>query len=255
MCSFPLNGVSESVAPLLIAPGERESEPRGISGDGSRIVGTGGNNAVLWERGASGYEPRVLPKPQGTTNGEALGISEDGNLIFGSAVINSQKLVSFRLKAPDFQSPEYLGEGSDNRYTFSVPQAANSDGSVIVGYLTNAANDYQAFRWSADEGILPFASLRQDPNQNHQSTATAISRNGKVITGSSDGQPVRWSDRGVESVRDLLIEAGADLSHFETLNIWAVSPSGEWLAGEARMTPSPPPGISLFVARLSLPSP
>jgi probable HAF family extracellular repeat protein len=227
-------GDTRSMTPLGFAPGDNESDAFAMNADGTVIAGwssgPSGIGAAVW-RPQTGM--RRLPKLQGTAPNASLGVvgvTADGSRILGHTTgFPGASLMGLFWSGPDFQNVQALGRPAPP-YDSAVPEAMSADGSVVVGYLTNASNAHQAFRWTAATGIQPLGFL--DPNQT-SSTARAVSADGKVITGVSGDQPFRWSsERRMQSIRSLLIEdAGLDLSNFETRGFWAASPDGTWIAG------------------------
>ncbi|MDZ4781759.1 MAG: hypothetical protein SGJ19_16015 [Planctomycetia bacterium] len=93
------------------------------------------------------------------------------------------------------RAASFQGLGAPTGDSASYAYGVSSNGSVVVGYSEAAPTSFQAFRWSADQGIeglgdLPGGFLRQ-------SRAHAVSANGAVIVGhgSSDmgNEAFRWT--------------------------------------------------------------
>ena len=84
--------------------------------------------------------------------------------------------------APAVQHATFLNLGFLPGYTSSQASAVSSDGSVVAGTATTAAGNRQAFRWSAQKGLVGIGFM---PGGTY-SVATAASANGAVIVGSGD---------------------------------------------------------------------
>jgi len=123
---------------------------------------------------------------------EAFGISDDGNVIAGGINFPSRW-------TPDTGWTD-LGRMPDTSNFGGVARAVSSDGAVIVGsaYSDVPQPSFRAFRWTAETGMQPLADLLPPA---HSDTATAISRDGRVIVGyatlpPSRSRAVRWTESG-----------------------------------------------------------
>jgi len=156
----------------------------GVSGDGSVVVGTSGNDyvssiptsAYRWTAGSGmvglgGYDS------------SASGVSADGSVIVGTS-----DYVAFRWTA----GTGMVGLGYLPGGTYSGANGISADGSVIVGTSYSASGN-QAFRWTAGSGMVGLGYL---PGGN-SSSASGVSADGSVIVGTSGSasgnQAFRWT--------------------------------------------------------------
>ena len=243
------------------------NEARGVSGDGSIVVGHSGSNlgsAFRWTA-ATGME--ALPGPTGTFS-DALAISSDGSTIAGS-IGSSGFAEAVIWKATGFArltgggATDVSGDGSivvgpasfttgtqafrwtaasgivrlgdlPGGITESHASAVSADGSVIVGESSSAAG-FEAFRWTGATGMNGLGDL---PGGDFGSAARGVSRDGLVVVGeasSADGlEAFVWDpDRGMRNLRDVLMnEFGLDLTAWRLRSANGVSEDGRTIVGE-----------------------
>jgi len=94
-----------------------------------------------------------------------------------------------------------LPGGSFSSFTSDV----SADGSVVVG-SSNSSNGFEAFRWTADEGMVGLGDL---PGGSFSSTAMDMSADGSVVVGWSNSnngfEAFRWTEgSGMVGLGDLL---------------------------------------------------
>jgi uncharacterized membrane protein len=167
-----------------------------ISDDGTTIVGFSDptSGPALWEAvrwrgpdrieslgylGSPGYESR------------AMAVSSDGRVVAGRAYYFDQ-YEAFRWDAVSgMVGLGFLPERPD----YSAAADVSADGSVIVGtaysYSPQVGYTYDWFRWTAAGGMQ---SIVQVPVGSINSGAASISADGRVVVGSSGGEPVRWTE-------------------------------------------------------------
>lgn len=173
----------------------------GVSADGSVIVGGTYPDAFIWTESGGMVELGTLP---GTSIIQALGVSDDGLVVVGSA--NSRypepsKEEGFRWT----ESTGMVGLGDlEGGGFFSWITAVNSDGSVIVGQSWSA-NGLEAIRWTESGGMVGLGDL---PGGDFYGYANAVSPDGSVVVGASstaDGdRAFRWKqDEGMIALGDL----------------------------------------------------
>ncbi len=75
--------------------------------------------------------------------------------------------------------PLFQGLGHLSHSLGSLAQDVSADGSVIIG-VANSMEGPQAFRWTADEGMVALGDL---PGGEFISAAFGVSRNGGVVVG------------------------------------------------------------------------
>ncbi|MCM2395264.1 autotransporter domain-containing protein [Rhizobium sp. S95] len=111
--------------------------------------------------------------------------------------------------------------------------ALSGDGSVMVGYARFVADgDYQAFIWSAANGITNIGALASGESQ-----AIAVSDNGMAVVGNAEfggnyDHAFYWSD-GASTLRDLGT-LGGDRS-----NAYAISADGSTVVGSSYLGTTP----------------
>jgi probable HAF family extracellular repeat protein len=166
-----------------LAGGSVGSEARGISADGSVIVGwsysTAGREAARWTGG--GAPSGLGDLPGGTFSSEANAISGNGQVIVGMSVSAAGE-EAFRWTAGGMVGLGDLPGGSFR----SSALAVSANGSTIVG--TSSGNGNEAFLWTATTGMV---SLRDylvagglSAATNWQlAEATGISADGTTIVG------------------------------------------------------------------------
>ncbi|MBN2525143.1 MAG: hypothetical protein JXR76_02035 [Deltaproteobacteria bacterium] len=145
------------------------TEAIGMSDDGSIVIGTdseaGGD--FLWRK--SSGSRILLPGFSGISSyGDAIGISGDGNVVVG-------RTGTLAVRWINGEAPESLG-------FVGAAQAANVDGSVIVGEAGGAP-----FIWTAVDGMVLLADALRDRGVDLSAwqlgPVTDISSDGTVVVG------------------------------------------------------------------------
>lgn len=189
----------------------------GVSGDGSTIIGRGYNSSL-------DYEAWYWTEANGTQTLGSLGgddssaaaISWDGSVIAGIARDGNGTYQVYRwTQSNGMQSIGDLGGGIYGSHNFG---AMTSDGRVIIGNSDNGTYN-EAFRWTVDGGMQGLGALASN---NPFSSADAMSADGSVIAGISDGGAglgytyFRWTEEtGMRSLVDILTDGGIDLSGWD----------------------------------------
>ncbi len=161
--------------------GGRESVARGVSADGSVVVGGAWNDAG--QERAFRWTVSGGMQDLGTLGGDesgAFGVSADGSVVVGSAQNAAGLPRAFRWTAAGgMQDLGTLG-GSG-----SVATGVSADGSVVVGWARNAAGQWRPFRWTAAGGMeelnITYAHLLTDGSM--FGAALATSPDGRYIAG------------------------------------------------------------------------
>jgi len=183
------------------------SRAHAISSDGTRIVGFGSLACSKYPRCSEAF---VWTEAQGMKGlgslagrwvaGAALAVSSDGRVIVGYGFENFQdNAVSW---APG-GGPVRLFESARSR-PVSHARGVSENGLAIVGFMSNSRNEDEAFRWTAEDGVVGIGV----PPGSSNSTAEAVSGDGSVIVGSFRGpaspRAFRWTAKdGMVELADL----------------------------------------------------
>lgn len=190
-----------------------------ISSDGAVIVGqsnslANGIRATTW---STLIGPVVLADlPGGTNFSDALGVNSTGEVIVGwSQSGNGREAARW---VAGIVSP--LGDFSGGSFD-SYANAASADGSVIVGRGWDA-NGATAFRWTATGGMQLLGNSTIG-GEAFNSEAFDVSDDGNIVVGRGNlpdfTSAFVWrAGTGMRSVRQLLQEAGADLTGWTAFN-------------------------------------
>jgi probable HAF family extracellular repeat protein len=111
---------------------------------------------------------------------------------------------------------------------WSVARGISADGSVVVGWATNAAGQIRAFRWTVDGGMQDLGTLGGDESE---SWAYGVSADGSVVVGWAHNaerwpRAFRWTVDG--GMQDLGTLPGGVWSE-----AWGVSADGAVVVGGA----------------------
>lgn len=212
-----------------------------ISDDGSFIAGIYFDNDSSNPQRAYIYTTQmtdmsVLNVYNGTTHQTPTDLSSSGAWMVGHLrddPNNSSQRKAFRVSANPGSLPDLLGTLGGN---ISVATAISSDGSVIVGYSTNANGEYRAFRWRNTTGMVAL------PSFGPSTFANDVSSTGRYIVGYYDSQNSPYEDDNrailwdaftfpatLRSLNDYYADLLQDGSILE--NATAISPNGRYITG------------------------
>jgi probable HAF family extracellular repeat protein len=188
-----------SFTPLGFLPAADFSIARGISADGSVIVGwsssaSGTEEAFRWTN--AGGMVGLGNLPGGTFGSFASGVSTNGSVIVGSSPSSGTPREAFRWTSGGGMVG--LGDLPGGDF-YSGAIGVSSDGSVIVGLSESAssASGFEAFRWTNAGGMVGLGDL---PGGVFFSVANAVSADGSVIVGNSfstlENEAFRWTIAG-----------------------------------------------------------
>lgn len=222
------------------------AESYATNGDGSVSVGQsrfGGyvgmysyEEGTVWLPGqADGQGVGLFPSgPQST----ALGVSRDGTVVVGEALRPTDEgQTAFRWDQTDgFVSLGDLPGG----YHFSRANAANEDGSIIVGYGTASFStagfnvDHRACYWDS-HGVHELPNFA---GSSGVTEATDISPDGRFIVGWARHQaqnvPVIWDDvHGIRNLYEIMASESVDVSTWDQGRATAVSADGKTIVGQS----------------------
>ena len=212
------------------------SSARGISGDGQIIVGqsasTGGDEAFRWTKKIGMKGIGRLPgggESSGSAKSIAFAISGDGTTIVGfSKSING--LEAFRWT--ESTGMQGLGDLPGGRFQ-SQATDVSGDGSIVVGSGYHSNGEEQAFMWNTKDGMQPLPDL---PGGALYCTASGVSRDGTTIVGAgysaAGSEAVLWTQElGVQSIKQLLIDRGVDMTGWSLWTATDVSSDGKVIVG------------------------
>ena len=216
-------------------PDGTRSEARGISADGSTVVGMATDSefidgqAIRWTR--TGGIIALGDLPGGGKNSFASSISSDGKVIVGTGTSVNSATGPEAFIWTEQEGMLRLTSILPSHTIHSAANAVSEDGDVVVGFIDHPVRE--AFRWTRAEGLVLLGDL---PGGQFQSDAIGASTNG-VIVGqgqSADGvEAFRWtSETGMVGLGQL---SASDFAHSTAI---AVSADGSVVVGYASSTNS-----------------
>jgi probable HAF family extracellular repeat protein len=203
-----------------------------ISSDGTIVVGfsTSGQSsrreAFRWSE-KEGMVGLGGIAPGGVGGSSANAVSSNGKTIVGESETTSG---AFRwTKETGVQSLGALPPGAHRSQAADV----SGNGGVVVGTLRYRGTRERGFRWTPGGGIQELEDL---PGGHDYCTANAVSEDGSTIVGAayseSGSQAVRWMKAGrVESIRQLLVDGGIDMTSWRLWIATDVSADGTIIVG------------------------
>ena len=203
-------------------PSDYWSESTAVSGDGSVVVGrsymTG--QGFRWENGI--MESLSTDDIQFV---EAWGISADGAVIAGSAIVNSVQ------QAALWRESGITGLGAPEGGS-SCAFKVSDDGNFAAGFLQGSSGE-RAFRWAEADGMMELGTLGGANSQ-----AQDVSNDGTVVVGwsqiaSSEYIAFYWTqESGMQNMKEVLENTyGLDLSGWTLITANAVSGNGKTIVG------------------------
>jgi probable HAF family extracellular repeat protein len=229
----------------------------GVSANGQIIVGSDFDDdrawGFLWTEANGMIDLGSLSPGQQFTQANA--ISADGSVVVGLSGNHG-----FLWTAADGM---IALEGLPGRDGYLQPEAVSADGSVIVGTSRDfELNRFEAFRWTADGQNVSLGNLGGSYTS---ARAFGVSADGNVVVGRafssefSTGELLSafvWHpEAGMQELRSLLMQQGADLQGWWLQSAEAVSGDGRTIVGYGI---NPHGNTEAFVARVdawSVPEP
>jgi probable HAF family extracellular repeat protein len=229
-----LGGLPDQSSP----DGAEISSGWGVSGDGSTVVGLGWHTNYTAE-GFQWTETTGMvglgQPPASHRSSRASAISADASTVLG---FYEHPSFGYRRAVrwvnggePDlFLGADMVGEA----------QAANSNGSVIVGAAALSGNGNRAFLYSDVSGVQDLGIIGDDPYGFSQSVANGVSDNNTVVGWVGDifnGSPqgfVWTPDDGMVFAKDYLAAQGVTVpDEWYILGVTAISADGKTIGGQA----------------------
>lgn len=210
--------------------GNRNSEARGISGDGLSVVGLSGTAPETGKRAFRWREQTGMENlgSLGSTS-YAYATNSDGSVVTGESGFPNSR--AFRWTDGVGMVPLPLlpdGIEADGR-------AVSADGEAIVGMCMTNGSFHHMYRWTPAEGTRNLGV----PTGARDSYALTVSDDGLVVGGYcyySSNQTTRaclWSEHlGVVDFGDYLASIGVDLTGWQLIYIRALSADGSAVAGD-----------------------
>ncbi len=214
-----------------------------ISGDGRVVVGdsdsASGREAFRWsaETGMVG----LGDFEGGDFDSTVVSASFDGSVIVGTGTNSIGKMA---LRWTEEAGLSELGDLPGGEI-FSTAASVSNDGLVVAGRSSSAnssasglpvtlASGTEAFRWTAEMGMIGLGDLA---GGNFFSTATAISGDGSIIVGQSEGafgeEPFIWDSlNGMRSLTEVLTnDFDLELGSWTNLTATEISSDGSTIVG------------------------
>jgi probable HAF family extracellular repeat protein len=227
-----LGGLPDQTSP----DGAEISSGWGISGDGSTVVGLG------WH---TNYKAEAF---QWTEVTGMVGLGQPANRSSRASAISADAstVVGF-FEHPSFgyrRAVRWINGGTPDLFLgedmVGEAQAANSDGSVIVGGASPTGNGNRAFLYSDASGFQDLGIIGDDPYGLAQSVANGVSDNNTVVGWVGDifyGSPqgfVWTPDGGMLFVNDYLATQGVTVpDEWYIISVTAISADGKTIGGQA----------------------
>ncbi|MCG8589275.1 MAG: VPLPA-CTERM sorting domain-containing protein [Proteobacteria bacterium] len=176
--------VNDEIQGLGFLAGDTESLARGVTRDGTIVVGASGGRAVLWDEGTA---VELTGFGSDTASSLAQSVASDGAVVVGDLVLDSGATRGFVWEAGNVLVLGDLSGGDDESHLLDVA----GDGQRAVGWSDSSRGD-QAVIWDPVRGLrsLEDALVNEfgiDPGLfggiDRLQRATSISEDGRVISG------------------------------------------------------------------------
>ncbi len=225
---------------------------RGISDDGSSIVGSGLTSSDDGYRWTAATGLVQLPNLPSVDGGVAYGIAGNGSITVGSSGLDAVKWpASGGIAKLGLLPGAYHGRA----------HAASSDGSLVVGCSdTGYVTPDRAVRWAGTDSPVLLEALAEE----YSSCATGVSADGKTIVGGAGLNPsfglgytafIWTAQTGKRKLADILAERGVDITGWTFTDAYGISRDASTIVGHGYVN-----GVSMgFVVYLkpavALPTP
>ena len=216
-----MNGIGD------LAGGVFSSTALGVSADGNVIVGQGSGSSFTFEafRSTNGVMVGLGDLSGGGFHSAALGVSADGSIIVGSGTSGNGR-EAFRFTSGSGMVG--LGDLAGGVFESSANDIS-ADGNVIVGYGVSGNGNTEAFRHTSNGGMVGLGFLLGGGS----SSAQGVSGDGAIIVGDAGGKAFIWDEtsNAMQSIQDILIGNGFDLSGWNLSQARAISDDGSTVVG------------------------
>ena len=183
----------------LTEPATANAFTRGISDNGSVLVGqAGGSRAFRW-RGPGTYQfLPLLTNPNQPVHDQnaATGVSGDGSIVVGRSY-RTQYLFGQAFRWTEATGMQPLGF-TVSGHVYSEANAISRDGNVIVGMSQAANGRSDAFRWTALGGMQALPLVADTTSAWAQGT----NHDGSIISGFCDDFGVLWRGTSIQILQN-----------------------------------------------------
>lgn len=223
--------------------------PGGIYGSAATEVSADGSTIVGFANDSTGRVTMIWTKEHGMqrlggpasdlhfSSDSASAVSANGSVVVGNTGASNKSIEAFRWTAVEGLTELGHLPGSElgqNRVSFAAD--VSTDGSTIVGTSRTSpllAFQGEAYRWTSATGMVGLGYL---PGGLTFSRANATSADGSVVVGESwtdaGEEAFRWTEAlGMQSLRELLIASGIDMTGWKLRGAAATSADGTVIVG------------------------
>lgn len=175
----------------------RAMEGYDISSDGGVVTGvarlSGNFNTRRAFRWSEAHGLEILPRVDGYSQAEAVAMSSDGSVIYGTGY-DSIGVTSQAFRWTEETGLQRLGFLTPADYHSDI-RGSSRDGRFAVG-TSLSENTSSAFVWSAETGMQALAVT----NWRQSAIANAVTMDGSIIVGASDGNQATIWRHGVQEL-------------------------------------------------------
>lgn len=235
-----------------LAGGNNSSHARDVSSDGGVVVGLAhqatGFRGFRWTSQTGMVALGDLPG--GLSFSQANSISPDGQITVGVSTGPSGDRAVRWIGASTIPLDMGLPPGLTG---FTEAKGVSGDGEVVVGVWSDGLFSNEAFRWTSLGG---YELLGDFPGGLLDSVATQANFDGSVIVGTGNlgddvpDEAFYWTaSSGMRTLRDVMQDAGADLSAWRTLDApTSLSDDGSVIVGTGTLIDGTVAGFRAVVA-------
>jgi probable HAF family extracellular repeat protein len=235
--------VFESGTRYVLSSGGLAAYARGISRDGTTVVGQSGTTAAIWTgTWSTGGTRASLPGVFNTSTAKGTDVNGDGTVIAGNEKDgNTYQRSVLWTKSGGVYSAQLLGGlGGD----YEEPTGISSDGQVVVGFCLNPSSEYRAFRWTQAGGTQDLGNL-PGALAGAEAEAYGVNSDGSIVVGLADNSSgnrsaFRWTAAsGMVDLNQWLPTQGVDLTGWTLERALAINDDGSVMAGQGQFNGAP----------------